>query len=51
MTSATVTQTATSLYGKVLEVTISDKGIVETMTGVCLGDAEGMELLGWEFSS
>jgi hypothetical protein len=45
----TATHTASSLYGNVHQVTISDKGIVKTASGVLLGDVEGMERLGWEF--
>lgn len=50
MNTTTATQTATSLYGTVHEVTISTKGIVKTTSGVLLGDVEGMERLGWEFA-
>jgi hypothetical protein len=48
--NSTATHTATSLYGTVREVTISDKGIVKT-NGVLLGDVDGMERLGWEFAA
>lgn len=50
MTTTTNTATATSAYGTVREVTISAKGTVYTTSGVLLGDVDGMERLGWEFS-
>lgn len=46
----TKTTTATSTYGTVREVTINAKGYVHTVSGVLLGDVEGMERLGWEFA-
>ena len=46
------TKTATSIYGTVHEnVTITPKGTVHTASGVLLGDVDGMERLGWEFTS
>ena len=47
MTTNTIT--ATSAYGTVREVILSPKGYVHTVSGVLLGDVEGMERLGWEF--
>jgi hypothetical protein len=48
----TETKTATSAYGTVHRgVTISPKGTVRTATGVLLGDVDGMERLGWEFTA
>lgn len=50
MNTNTATHTASSLYGKVLEVTISETGQVRTTTGAFLGDVAGMTQVGWDFS-
>lgn len=41
---------AVSTYGTVREVVIRPSGLVFTASGVVLGDVEGMERLGWEFT-
>ena len=43
------THTATSAY-RTIEVHIAPSGIVQAANGALLGDVDGMERLGWEFT-
>lgn len=49
-TTAATVLTATSLYGKVLQVTVNDDGQVRTVSGAFLGDVDGMTQVGWEIA-